>query len=703
MACLINILESDPGAIKMNISITKWLSQVLSDPFCLSYLSLQVLIFIIFCFHVLLPIFNRTGQFNTVITGMNKNAPKKKSSGEIRLFILEIIKKTIPWGYDRSQEYKEAWSNSRIGDDEKASSPIRIKDFLTPEIVLDRIRNQRLANALPGIFVSVGIFGTFLGLVLGLAEVNPEDVAGMAKGVKSLMAGLSLAFSSSLLGILFSVLFSFVYKVQITRLEDTFLSFDESVCKCFPYHSSEKFSAQYLETQIDIKHSMQTLATDIVTKLGPKIGEAIGAELNPLRYDFSLLLENLQKNNSDTSKGLVELFDTKFREVFKELSVIVKETTEAQSDIKDQMIHFAESLQKHFKGQAELIEKTSRAGQILGDSLESLESISGQLKSSADHVVTAATLLGESAEKAKDGHEILRDTMEKQIEVLTKTREDLTASWQNITDNTEGVVELMRLTIGELQEGVGTNLLKALESFDGKVAEVAERFSGTLFETSEIIEELPALLADLNETFQTIGSEISAQKDIIKELNSTTKDMVAPNINEAAKAANVLKDSSQMLLTIKTDLHNLFAKVIPSLQSNFKLLGPEGPMINQLNQLNKNLNGSDSLKNKEDSEYNGHIKEISTHLEHIKNIIKTNRVPENDNGDGKLLNSIIAIDDKIDSISKFFNETSFSTLQESQIANIKMAQTFDELKNTLTNETLSQPVKKGLLGRMWNK
>ncbi len=686
----------------MNISLTKWLSQVLSDTFCLSYLSVQIIIFIIFWVHVFLPLLNRKRQFNKIITGINKNAPKKESSGEIRLFIQEIIKKTIPWGYDSFQEYREAWSHSRIANEQKACSPIRIKEFLTTEIVLDKIRNQRLANALPGIFVSIGIFGTFLGLVLGLTEINPEDVKDMTKGVKSLIAGLSLAFSSSLLGILFSVLFSFIYKIRITRLENIFILFDETICKCFPYHSSERFSAQYLETQLDIKHGMQTLATDIVTKLGPKIGEAIGAELNPLRYDFSLLLENLQKNNFETSKGLVELFDTKFKEVFKELSVIIKETTDAQSDIKDQMIKFAENLQKHFKGQAELIEKTSRAGQILGDSLESLESISIQLKSSADHVVSAATLLEESAEKAKNGHEILRDTMTKQIEVLTKTREDLTASWENITDNTEGVVELMRLTIGELQEGVGTNLLKALESFDGKVAEVAERFSGTLFENSEIIEELPALLGDLNETFQTIGSEIVTQKELIQELNKTTKDIVAPNINEAAQAANVLKNSSEMLLKIKTDLHNLFAKVIPSLQSNFKLLGNDGPMIKQLKDLNANLNGSDSTNSNEAKNIE-HIKEISTHLGQIKSIIQTNRVSEKNNENEGILHSILAINDKIDAISKYFNDASLNTLQESQIANIKMAQIFEEIKPILTNEALVQPVKRGLFGRMLNK
>ena len=686
----------------MNVSLTKWLSQVLSDPFCLYYLLIQISVFFYFCIHVLLPITNRKRCLTKIIKLSKKQKSKEKPLSEIRLSLQDSIRKNLSWAYNGFQEFRTAWSESRIGEDDKAASPIRIKEFLPQEIVLDRVRNQRLANALPGIFVSIGIFGTFLGLVLGLSEVNLSDVDNLKIGVEHLISGLSLAFSSSLLGIFCSVLFSFFYKIRITRLETTFFSFDQAMSKFFPYHSAERFSGQYLETQIDIKHSMQTLATDIVTKLGPKIGEAIGKELDPLRYDFSLLLENLQKTNSETSKGLVELFDNKFRELFQELSVIVKETTVVQSEIKDQMENFAESLEKHFAGQAELIEKTSKAGQILSDSLDSLENISNHLKSSADYVTSAATLLEESAAKAKDGHEILRDTMEKQIEALTKTREDLSASWESITDNTEGVVELMRLTIGELEEGVGKNLLKALEYFDGKVAEVVERFSGTLFENSEIIEELPGLLGELNETFQSLGAEIITQKEVIQDLNKTTKDLVAPNINEAVQAASVLKGSSEELLKIKTDLHNLFAKVVPTLQSNFKLLGPESPIIKRLDKLNDTLNGGGPTTN-DDPINSDQIKEISLHLGQIKTIIETNRANKNMNGNQKILESIHAINEKIDTISKYFNENSINTLQESHLANIKMAQTFDELKTTLTNEAFAQPIKKSLFGRMLNK
>jgi methyl-accepting chemotaxis protein len=686
----------------MNVSLTKWLSQVLSDPFCFTYLLIQSSIFLYFFIHVLFPINHRTRRLAKIIKLSKKQNSNDKPLPEIRLSLQDSIKKVLPWAYEGFQEFKTAWSESRIGEDAKAASPIRIKEFLPQEIVLDRVRNQRLPNALPGIFVSIGIFGTFLGLVMGLSEVNLSDVDNLKIGVEHLISGLSLAFSSSLLGILYSVLFSFFYKMKITRLETTFFSFDEVLSKFFPYHSAERFSGQYLETQMDIKHSMQTLATDIVTKLGPKIGEAIGKELDPLRYDFSLLLENLQKTNAAASKGLVELFDNKFRELFQELSVIVKETTIVQSEIKSQMENFAENLEKHFAGQAELIEKTSKAGQILSDSLGSLENISNHLNSSADHVTSAATLLEESAAKAKDGHEILCDTMEKQVEAFTKTREELTASWENITDNTEGIVELMRLTIGELEEGVGKNLLKALEAFDGKVAEVAERFSGTLFENSEIINELPGLLGELNETFQSIGSEIMAQKEAIQELTKTTKDVVAPNINEAVQAAYVLKDSSEELVKIKTDLHDLFGEAIPTIQSNFGFLGPESPIIKQLNTLNEKLNGGGSKNNGEHQNFE-QIEQICRQLGQIKTILETNRANENSKENKQILESVHALNEKIYTISKHFNENLINTLQESLLANIKTAQNFDELKTTFTNETLSQSSKKNFFGRMLNK
>lgn len=279
----------------MNVSLAKWLSQVLSDPFCQYYLLMQLSVFFYFCIHVLFPITNRKRCLTKIIKLSKKQKSKDRPLSETRLSLQESIKKILPWANDGFHEFKTAWSESRIGEDDKASSPIRVKEFLPQEIVLDRVRNQRLANALPGIFVSIGIFGTFLGLVLGLSEVNLSDMDKMKIGVEHLISGLSLAFSSSLLGILCSVLFAFFYKIRITRLETAFFSFDEAISKFFPYHSAERFSGQYLETQMDIKHSMQTLATDIVTKLGPKIGEAIGKELDPLRYDFSLLLENSWK------------------------------------------------------------------------------------------------------------------------------------------------------------------------------------------------------------------------------------------------------------------------------------------------------------------------------------------------------------------------------------------------------------------------
>ena len=60
--------------------------------------------------------------------------------------------------------------------------------------MLESGRNRRIAEALPGIFVALGIFGTFLGLVLGLKDLKLDQLETLKDSVGHLVSGLSLAF-----------------------------------------------------------------------------------------------------------------------------------------------------------------------------------------------------------------------------------------------------------------------------------------------------------------------------------------------------------------------------------------------------------------------------------------------------------------------------------------------------------------------------
>lgn len=143
----------------------------------------------------------------------------------------------IRWAKKGFQSFHLAWQEARPHGDDKAILPIRLREFLSPEDVLDGVRNRRLAEALPGFFVALGIFGTFLGLVLGLQDLEFGKLDNLQSGVGHLVSGLSLAFFTSLAGIAMSIAFSFIYRLSINRLERSFLALDSLLSEIYPYDS----------------------------------------------------------------------------------------------------------------------------------------------------------------------------------------------------------------------------------------------------------------------------------------------------------------------------------------------------------------------------------------------------------------------------------------------------------------------------------
>ena len=72
-----------------------------------------------------------------------------------------------------------------------------------------------ICNILPGLFIICGILGTFLGMFGGMAILQELDMANLAaaQGTMDLfLAKINLAIGSSINGILFSILFTFVNK-----------------------------------------------------------------------------------------------------------------------------------------------------------------------------------------------------------------------------------------------------------------------------------------------------------------------------------------------------------------------------------------------------------------------------------------------------------------------------------------------------------
>lgn len=558
---------------------------------------------------------------------------QKDNLDSVRQCIQEKLIRRIGWVSSGFQSFHTAWHEARPREEEKAILPIRLREFISPEVVLDGARNRRLAEALPGIFVALGIFGTFLGLVLGLQDLKFGKLDNLQEGVGHLISGLSLAFLTSLAGIALSILFSIIYRLSITRLERSFLSLDNFLSVIYPYDSQERYARRHYELQGEIKQGLQTLATDVATELSGKIGtkltQALEEQLVPeiknlsgwiekqiednqkqqsdaiqgfdnrldrLSNIISDHFEDSQQKQSDAMKAVLEHFATSVTDTFSNhidrMGHIIEETISSQKEIKQQLTDFSTVLQKQLHSQSEMIDKTNQAGEILGQSLGSLEEIAQKLKASSDDIGSAAELLENSANSAKEGQAVLQETMQQQVDNMNTARKELDTSWQSVTENANYLVEKIRETVNELTTGVQENLIQALNSFDGKIAEVVERFSGTLYDAGETIAEMPGLAASIKESLDVISESISEQKEMLKEIQETSQSGFSENIQMACDASRSLGECSENMAGTADQLNQFLDTFSQKVQSSLQEFDDKNQKVfAEFNQMTERLTG----------------------------------------------------------------------------------------------------------------
>ena len=695
-----------------------------------AFIGLMLLVLILGIWKILIPVFVRALQLGSSRKTIESLRSKDEKLSTIRRNLIGTLFKKAKWAEPGFKAFRLAWEESRPNGADKAILPIRLREYLPHEVVLEGVRNRRIADALPGIFVSLGILGTFLGLVLGLTGLELDKLDQLQDGVAHLVSGLSVSFYTSLFGISFSILFSFFDRLTSRKLERRFLELDDMLCSVYPFDSHERYARRHYELQADVKQGLQTLATDVATQItdhiGPKLGEALETHLVPVLKDLHMWIqrhmedsksqqdamyngfnehmtrlskvitqhfEDSQERQSETIEAVLQHYASaltdNFQSHFMDMGNIIKQTTDAQIEIKEHLANFSEQLTSQFEVQADLIDKTNRAGEILGQSLDSLESIAVKLKSSADDITSAASLLESSAQSAKEGQDVLRETMQQQIDTMTETRQELEGIWASISQGSQTMIANVRQVINELSTGVGDNMVKALDSFDGKVAEVVERFSGTLFEAGQTIEEMPALINQLDSHIRSIGESFNSQKTILLDLKDMTQSMVPENLMIARDAAGHLSESTEKIATTTAEIQSLYDNVSNKL----------GAALEHIRQIAQNRPQNDSTNNALPTALNKKLMILTESLGSLSNNLASNR-----NGDiaKALLYKITNIDNQLKDLSTSVKKMKpYLDAIDSVVG--KISNEFLNAENLSDSNTDTGKGKKTILGRIMGK
>ena len=145
--------------------------------------------------------------------------------------------------------------------------------FFNTHTISRGLTENRLLSAVPGFLTAIGVIGTFAGLQMGLAEldVTSDDFSKLKTGIGGLIGGASIAFMTSVWGVLTSVLFNIFEKILERNIRSSISSFQNEVDYLYPRITAEQSLTNIEEFS---RQSTEKLA-ELDEKIGHKMQEAM--------------------------------------------------------------------------------------------------------------------------------------------------------------------------------------------------------------------------------------------------------------------------------------------------------------------------------------------------------------------------------------------------------------------------------------------
>ena len=226
-----------------------------------------------------------------------------------------------------------------------------IEEFIN-EDELDIHVHKKLLEMVPDIFTSLGILGTFLGLVWGLRDFQPTDYSAMTSSVEALVEGIKVAFLTSIYGISFSIIYTFGMKGEYSSMTEELQGFLEKF-HSYVMPTAENESRNLLLASQKLQTSaMKQMAEQLTSQMAESFEKAINPTFQKMTESLEILTESVTKCQEDVVQDILRTF-----------------LREMNGSFKMQFTDFNEALVQLKEAQKENIDYTTRLYQTMSNQL----------------------------------------------------------------------------------------------------------------------------------------------------------------------------------------------------------------------------------------------------------------------------------------------------------------------------------------------
>ena len=408
--------------------------------------------------------------------------------------------------------------------------------------------NLRLLDTAAGTLVGLGLLGTFLGLTLGIKDFDSSSTQNIQKSIQLLLSGMGTAFITSLVGMLLSMIYSFVDKYWRNRLS-----------KHLHVLTKKLDSLYYIDDRTLDDLNEQALAKSIASTMKEVVEHEMRSVVNALN----------EKLTYNSESGEVTTVANAIREILKENQEQSKALKSFSTDLAMELNNGFDEVLSHQMQQKilplmENVDATTKA------IVEHIDQMASQVSSPATDMIQTVVdeLKNSMSEMMKEFSSGLSGSATNELEILAHQLGTAAQSMADFPNNMAHISSTLQVTIEEVKNAVSEisntsananstamqrmqeQITFATGAISNAISEVKDVMSGLTQSSQEQTGQMVSKLADaaekmgsfLSGTIVTLSSSVQQSvKSITDDVNNKQADLIALQEESTAQTKRLLE------------------------------------------------------------------------------------------------------------------------------------------------------------------
>lgn len=335
-----------------------------------------------------------------------------------------------------------------------------IEDYINEDDI-DLHVHKRILEMIPDIFTSLGILGTFIGLVWGLKNFEPSSYETMTNSVSSLVAGIKVAFLTSIYGIAFAIIYTSGMKSVFSDMNERLQAFLEKFhIYVLPTAENESRNLMVASQKLQVK-AMKQMAEQLSAEMAQSFEKAINPTFQKMNESLDVLTESVTSCQQDVMQEILRSFlremNGSFKLQFKDFNDALAQLKKAQKENTDyttSLYHtMSDQLNSSYEKQSETMkDMVNELGNAQGRYISTASRIAQEnqeiQKMQQQDYQRVADYLKEAEKTSAKFWVACNQTMQRYVETASQGMEKVSAASQTSTD----VLNANRQVMEELEK-----------------------------------------------------------------------------------------------------------------------------------------------------------------------------------------------------------------------------------------------------------